>query len=105
MPDWNPDKEHHRKHKWIVHNAQRKKVEGVMVDGKLLKFGKNGWLRLSDEGMANEVRQVYGRAVTVSRVNGDKPVDRGHTYFFNVPALPWQKYDELGRRIKETGDG
>ena len=108
MPDWNPDKEKHVGHKWIVHNATRKPMTGVKVDdgNKELKFGRDGWLRLSDEAQASEIRQNYGMDVTVTRVRHPHVSDRGHRFFFGgQPAMPWARYDELGRRIKEKQDG
>ena len=39
MPDYNPDKESHRKHKWIVHKAIRGgNFDKVFADGKEMAF-------------------------------------------------------------------
>jgi hypothetical protein len=99
--DYNPDKERWTKHKHIVMNATRQKMDGVEVGGKKLKFGPDGWLRVSDPGQAEEIRQRYGQQVTVTRMRNPDPADRGHTYVFTSPGMPWHRYDELGRRIKD----
>jgi hypothetical protein len=93
MPaDFNPDKERHVDHKWFVINNQRKPVEGVEVDGKQLKFGHEGWLRVSDAGQAQAIREKYGRDVTVSRIRHPDVHDRGHRFHFGQwPEMPWKR--------------
>ena len=97
MPDFNPDKEAHRDHKWIVHDATRKRLAGVHAVGKDLMFNKYGRFSIRDEGVAAEIRQRYPRDVTVTRVSKYHPADRGHKYFFAVPEMPWKK------EVKEKG--
>lgn len=100
--DYNPDREGHVKHKWIVVDATKTRKKYIEAGGRILKFGKEGCMRVSDQGLANEIRQKYGGDVTVSRVRHTDTNERGvHKYFFTSPGMPWHKYDEFGRRIKE----
>ena len=100
MPDWNPDRESHRDHKWIVHNAtQRKDFKGVRAAGKDMLFDREGRFMVSDEVVASEIRKNYPRAATVTRVTAHHESDRGHKYFFSVPEMPWKK--EIGSKEDE----
>jgi len=92
MPDYNPDKEGHRDHKWIVHNATRNDIT-VKAANQDMPFNREGRFSVSDENVAAEIRQRYPRAVTVSRVSTYHPSDRGHKYFFAGIAMPWHKED------------
>lgn len=81
-------------------------------DGKQLNLAKIGPTIVKDHGVAMAVEQKYGRDKRGAR-SGDVlviPVDNNHRHedphglthwTFTVPTLPWAKYDELGRRIKE----
>ena len=91
MPDWNPNKEAHRDHKWIVHKAIKGTQKGVRVGEKDLMFNREGRFVTSDEGLASTIRKENPQAVTVTRVTSHHPSDRGHKYFFSVPAMPWHK--------------
>jgi len=103
MPDFNPDKEAHAEHKFVVQNATRRPMENV-PNFPDLKFNNQGRLRLTDEGQAREIQQMT-KDVTVTRLRHPSRSDRGHVYFFGqFPGLPWAKYDELGRRIDEDAD-
>lgn len=104
MPDYNPDKEAHHKHKFIVHDATRRGLDGIHTSKGYMKFNREGRFMVSDEKLAREIQTEVDQNATVTRVRWDDPADRGHTYFFTTPGLPWHKYDELGRRIKEDED-
>jgi hypothetical protein len=94
MPDWNPDRESHRDHRWIVHQSSfGKHLKGVRADQRDMPFNREGRFFVKDETVAAEIRQKYPRAVTVSRVSKYHPSDRGHTYFFSCPELPWKVKD------------
>jgi len=93
-PDFNPDKENWRDHKWIVHKAMRGTQKGVRVGERDLMFDREGRFATSDEGLASTIRKEYPREVTVSRVTSSHPSDRGHKYFFSVPRLPWHEEEE-----------
>lgn len=100
--DYNPDREGHAPHKYIVINATKTPKKYIEAGGKQMKFSKEGFLSIKDPVVANEVRQKYGGDVTVSRVRNAGQHERGiHNYFFAMPnGLPWKKYDEFGR-VKE----
>ena len=105
MPDWNPDKEAHRDHKWIVHKAIKGNASfnKIHAAGKDMPFNREGRFAVSDEKVASEIREKYGRTATVTRVSSYHPSDRGHKYFFTCPAMPWHKEEDkqsayLGRR-------
>lgn len=73
------------------------------VNGKEYKFRPNGMMRVQDRGEAFAIREKYGRGrapkVTTTKVNIPHPSDRGHKYTFQVPAMPWHRFDENGKRI------
>jgi hypothetical protein len=92
MPDFNPDKEAHRDHRWIVHKSSLgKHLTGVNAAERDMPFNHEGRFSVSDEAVAAEIRMKYPRAVTVSRVSKYHPSDRGHIYHFSVPEMPWHK--------------
>ena len=101
--DYNPDREGHAEHKYIVINATTQPRKYIEAGGRKLRLSKEGWCKVKDPAIANEIRQKYGGDVTVSRVRSPGVHERGiHNYFFAMPkGLPWAKYDEFGRRIKE----
>ena len=101
--DYNPDREGHAEHKYIVINATKQPKKYIEAGGRKLKLSKEGWCSVKDPVIANEIRQNYGSEVTVSRVRSPGVHERGiHNYFFAFPkGLPWAKYDDLGRRKKE----
>ena len=92
MPDYNPDKERHRDHKWIVHKAiQDRSFSGVVAADRQMKFNREGRFAIQDPGVAAEIRKEYPRDVTVTRVRNPHRSDRGHVYFFGQwPAMPWK---------------
>ena len=93
MRDFNPDREGHRDHKWIVHKAIKgiHNFTKVEAGGKVMPFNAEGRLAVDDEAVAAEIREKYPRTATVTRVTASHPSDRGHKYFFSVPELPWHK--------------
>ena len=92
MPDFNPDREGHVKHKWIVHNAtQNRNFKGVKAGGKDMLFNREGRFLIDDPVVANEIRNEHPRDVTVTRMRYPDVSDRGHKYFHTVPALPWHE--------------
>lgn len=95
MPDFNPDRESHRDHKWIVHKATRSRdFRGVSAAERNMPFDREGRFSVKDESVAAEIRKKYPREVTVSRVTDNHPADRGHKYFFSCPKMPWHKGEE-----------
>ena len=95
--DYNPDKEGHTDHKWEVIKATTRDLPSLDVDGKEMRFGKDGAFRVNDPGVADAIRQTYARTgdVTVTRVRYPSVHDRGHRYFFgSLPAMPWKEKGE-----------
>ena len=93
MPDYNPDREGHRKHKWIVHKAIKgnPQFNRIRAAGKEMPFDREGRFMVGDEGVAKEIREKYPRTATVSRVSTSDPSDRDHKSFFSCPAMPWHE--------------
>lgn len=107
MPDYNPDKERHRAHKFIVQKAWPGKGkldpgDAIQTSAGALKFNHEDRMAVKDEALAREIQQQYPQELAVTRVNANSPADRGHRYHFGqMPAMPWHKYDENGNRIKD----
>lgn len=90
--DYNPDKERHVDHKYIAVRATKRKLDSIDVDGKEMKFSKEGFMAIDNPALAQDVRQKYHGDVTVSRVRHPHVSDRGHNYFFGqMPEMPWKK--------------
>src|SRR3970040_20895 len=103
--DYNPDREGHAEHKWEVIRATRRDLPGIDVDGKQMKFGKDGAFRVNDEGVAAAIREEYARKgdVTVTRIRYPGAADRRHYYFFGqLPEMPWKAVENTA---KENGNG
>lgn len=101
MVDFNSDKEAHRQHKFLVMNAEKTPKEGLWLGNEFLKFSPKGRMVIHDEVKAREIQKQHPWELVVARVNDPHPADRGHTYFFSIPGMPWHKYDENGMRVKE----
>lgn len=101
-PDYNPDREGHVQHRFIVLDATKKRREYLEVGDIKIPL-KNGMAMIKDEKLARDLQIEHRFDATVSRVRYPDPVsDGGHRYFFGqMPAMPWHKYDENGKRIKE----
>lgn len=98
MPDWNPDREGHVDHEYIVQDATRDRIPGVQTQAGFLKFNKQGRMKVKDPALAAEIRssEIGKRKVTVTRVRHPKPSDQGHRYFFGGwPEMPWKKKQEV----------
>ena len=95
MPDYNPDREGHRKHKWIVHKAiNNSGFKNVVAADKVMPFNHEGRFFVKDASVAAEIRQKYPRSVTVSRVTASDATDRDHKNFFSCPAMPWHNKEK-----------
>lgn len=105
MPDFNPDREGHHKHKFIVQKALPNDLEAPVKTSKGdLKPNDQGRMIIQDEALAREVQQHNPRELVVSRMNSDHPSDRGHNYFFTVPELPWKKRQPRDTEAQEGGE-
>lgn len=105
MPDYNPDKEGHRDHKFIVQKAQRRdNRRGINYGEKKFNFNKDGRFVLNDESIAREVQKLHPHDLAVTRVTVNHPSDRGHRYFFSVPSMPWHKEKDDGKKVDQESD-
>ena len=106
--DYNSDKERHAEHKWEVIRATRRDLPGLDVDGKQMKFGKDGAFRVNDEGVAAAIREEYAKKgdVTVTRIRYPGAHDRGHRYFFGGwPLAPWKDNGNGEAETQEDAEG
>jgi len=94
MPDYNPDKERHVDHKFIVQKAYtfgEETKKGIWHDDKYYKFDKYGRFSLKNETVAREIQTRFPKECTVTRMRYPHISDRGHKYHFSVPELPWKR--------------
>ena len=106
--DYNSDKERHAEHKWEVIRATRRDLPGIEVDGKQMKFGRDGAFRVNDEGVAAAIREEYAKKgdVTVTRIRYPGAHDRGHRYFFGGwPLAPWKDNGNGEAETQEDAEG
>ena len=106
--DYNSDKERHAEHKWEVIRATRRDLPSIDVDGKQMKFGKDGAFRVNDEGVAAAIREEYAKKgdVTVTRIRYPGAHDRGHRYFFGGwPLAPWKDNGNGEAETQEDAEG
>ena len=87
----------------IVNN--RTDLDGVVVDGKKLKFGRSGAFTIDDPMKARDIQKEYGqdgnRDVIVVDTD-DVKKEPGHTYQFQSKGVPWGTYcDICGKRIED----
>lgn len=91
-------------HAYEVIKAVTRPVD-VEVGGKKMPFGNKGAFRVRDAGVANEIKGKYGHDVTVTKINTRQEVEKKlHPNRITSPGMPWHKYDEFGRIIREDKD-
>ena len=106
MADYNSDKERHVDHKFVVQSAWPNSPKEIMTSKGLLKANEQGRMLIKDESLAREIQREHPTDLAVTRMRMSKPADQGHRYHFaGWPEMPWAKYDEFGRRIKEVTNG
>lgn len=91
--DYNPDKEGHVKHEYVVINAEQNGAQGVTIGNKEYQFNDQGYFKIGDDpALAQDIRQTVGRSATVTRVRTPDAADRGHKYHFGqMPEMPWKR--------------
>ena len=97
MPDWNPDREGHATHKWLVQKANLfgNLNDDVLTSKGALKTSQKGRFFVNDPALAAEIRSEYPKDYTVTRVRYPDPADKGHKYFHGLwPEMPWKKREE-----------
>lgn len=87
------------------------KKDVLEIDGRQLRFNKRGVTTTDDAGIARAIEQKYGYAsktgdgsavvIPLEAYNEHRDRKVKRTYYFTNPAMPWAKYDELGRRVKD----
>jgi len=99
------------KKSYEVVRTSKKEFQGIEIDGKKMKLGRSGAFSVSDPGVANAIDEQYGIKGRKERLTlddvmvipvEDHVVEAGHKYTFSSIALPWAKYDALGKRIPDT---
>ena len=102
MADFNSDKERHVDHKFVVQSAWPNSPKEIMTSKGLLKANEQGRMLVKDESLAREIQREHPTDLAVTRMRMPKPADAGHRYHFgSMKPMPWAKYDELGRRIRD----
>lgn len=108
-PDYNPDREGHRKHKFIVQPAWKSgmKKKGInLPDGRFAKYNREKRFMLNDEKMARDVQKEHRNDLVVTRVNDPDIADRGHNYFFGqIPEMPWKRIAREKEEREGSGEG
>lgn len=97
MPDYNPDKEGHVPHKFLVQpNSKFPHQKSIKLpSGKELKFNSEKRLTIKDEAFAREIQEEYKKDVVVTRIKDATKYEVGHRYFFGAwPEMPWKKNKE-----------
>lgn len=76
---------HRMKKKYQVIKATTKNISGVVVGGRVKKFGKNGTFETTDPGEAAEIDKVLGMKGTGEVVvTNYTEKEHGHNYTFTV---------------------
>lgn len=94
MPDYNPDREGHVQHRFIVQpNSKFPNQDSVKLDnGRELKFNEEKRFVTKNEVLARELQKEYRKDLVVTRVRHPDVADRGHKYHFGQwPEMPWKK--------------
>lgn len=94
-PDYNPDKERHVDHTFVVQKADRSPGNTLKVGDTEVKLNKEGRAFIKDEALARELQIENRFNATVTRVRTPKASDAGHRYHFGqMPEMPWKKKKE-----------
>lgn len=102
MPDYNPDREGHVKHKFIVQKAWPAGdyagdglAGGIHTSKGVLKPNSQGRMVVRDAALAREIQSAYPADLAVTRMRAEGPADKGHRYHFGSwPAMPWKRQRE-----------
>ena len=96
MPDYNPDRERHVDHKFVVQSAWPNSPKEIMTSKGLLKANDQGRMIVKDEALAREIQREHPTDLAVTRMRAPKPADAGHRYHFGqMPEMPWKKKKEI----------
>ena len=112
MPDYNPDKEAHVQHKFIVQKAWPSGdyqgdglAEGIQTSKGVLKPNSQGRMVVKDAALAREIQSAYPADLAVTRMRTPDPADKGHKYHFGGwPEMPWKKKAQPPERADSPQD-
>ncbi len=85
------------KKRYQVIKATTREIPGVLVGGRVRKFGRNGTFTVGDKGEADEINKVLGmkgKGDVVVVTNTEK--EPGHNYTFQGIPLKPQKQKVVG---------
>jgi hypothetical protein len=98
----------HKKTFEIVKAGKKNSLK--LDDGRVVKFKKNGTFHTDDAGLAKAINERYGHETKrgdgsavvceLEKYNETRLRTRKEAFAFTVPALPWHRYDEEGKRIR-----
>jgi hypothetical protein len=102
MPDYNPDREGHVQHKFIVQKAWPSGdyagdglADGIQTSKGVLKPDSKGRMVVRDAALAREIQSAYPADLAVTRMRAVGPADKGHRYHFGGwPEMPWKRQRE-----------
>lgn len=103
------------KTRWEVVKRKRHAPDVLDLGGRRVRLSRRGATEIRDRAVAEAINQKYGMGktgtadvqvvpVTNNHLHDGEGLRHVHNYTFSMPSggMPWAKYDELGRRIKET---
>ena len=83
---------------WEIIKASKRDFQGIIGQGRDMRFGPNGAFVIRDAKKAKEISDKYGYAPGGSRdvivVERDEYASRGRRNLFSVPDLPWKEKDD-----------
>ena len=78
----------------------------VEAGGKVIEFNDSGFARVKDDGLAQEIRDRYGKRVTVTKMRYEGAADHGHRYFFgSMPEMPWKRRRDENQSVDTQDTG
>ena len=114
VPDYNPDREGHVEHTFVVQKADRSPGDTISVGNTEIKLNAEGRAFIKDEVLAREIQTENRFNTTVTRMRTPSVADAGPKYHFGqMPEMPWKRKasDGAGEEIKgepqdqEAGQG
>lgn len=93
MPDENTYTETKSSHKKVYEVIKNTKhdIEGVVGQGKEMRFGKQGAFTTKDPKLAKEISEKFGYGPDGSRAVIVVERDERTTNLHTVPAMPWKE--------------
>lgn len=80
---------------WEVVKASTRDFEGIIGQGREMRFGRQGAFTTRDPKLAKDIQERYGYGPNGTRdvvvVERDEYSSRNKRNLYTVPALPWHK--------------